>query len=63
MAAMERGEAAHLMGMAAATGKPFEQAGVPDTPRNRALYAQVAAEVAAIPAGQVAGIPFDHALM
>lgn len=60
---MERGEAAHLMLMAAASGKSFEESGVPQTARNRVLFEQIKAEVAAIPAGQVADVPFDHALM
>ena len=60
---MERGEAAHRMLMAAASGKPFEESGVPQTARNRALFGKIEAEVAAIPDGQVADVPFDHALM
>lgn len=60
---MERGEAAHLMLMAAAAGKTFEQSGVPQTARNRVLFDRMAAEITRIPVGQVAEVPFDHALM
>jgi hypothetical protein len=60
---VERGEAAHLMLMAATAGRPFEDSGVPDLPHNRALFGQIESEVAAVPAGQVVHIPFDHALM
>jgi hypothetical protein len=60
---MERGEAAQLMTAAAVAGKPFEQAGVPDTPRNRALYAKIVGEIQAMPKGQTPEIPFDYALM
>lgn len=63
MATMERGEASHLMLMAAAAGKTFEQAGVPDTARNRFLFRKMTNEITSIPAGQVAEVPFDHALM
>jgi hypothetical protein len=60
---VERGEAAHLMLMAAAAGRPFEESGVPQTGHNRALFSQIEAEVAAVPDGHVVHIPFDHALM
>jgi hypothetical protein len=49
--------------MAATAGRPFEDSGVPDLPHNRALFGQIESEVAAVPAGQVVHIPFDHALM
>lgn len=59
-----RGEVAVVMAQAAAAGKDFQDAGVPDTAANRKLYAQIVAEVDAIDkAGQVASVPFDHALM
>lgn len=61
---MERGETAVVMAQAAAAGKDFADAGVPDTAANRALYAKIVSEVGAIDdAGQVASVPFDHALM
>jgi hypothetical protein len=60
---VERGEAAHMMLMAAAAGRPFEESGVPQTARNRDLFRQIEAEVAAVPDGHVVGIPFDHSLM
>lgn len=59
-----RGETAIVMAQAAAAGKDFADAGVPDTPGNRALYAKIVSEVTAIDkAGQVASVPFDHSLM
>jgi hypothetical protein len=60
---MERGEAAHKMLMAAAAGRDFRDAGVPRTARNVRLYVKMAAEIRAIPDGQVTEVPFDHALM
>lgn len=61
---MERGETAIVMAQAAAAGKDFADAGVPDTAADRALYAKVVGEVTAIDkAGQVAEVPFDYALM
>lgn len=60
---MERGEAAHLMLMATASGRPFEQSGVPQTAHNRALFDKMAAEVAAAPAGSTVDVPSDWALM
>lgn len=60
---MERGEAAIRMTKAVADGKDFPAAGVPDTPRNRTVFAMIKAEVAALPPGQTPEIPFDQALM
>jgi hypothetical protein len=54
---MERGEAANLMLMAAARGRTFEEAGVPDTPGNRELYAKMLSEIDSFPEGSVVEVP------
>jgi len=51
------GEIATALEVAAATGADFAAAHVPDTPANRALFAKIKAEIAALPAGVVADVP------
>lgn len=57
---MERGEVAQAMLKAAALGRDFAAAGVPDTPRNRELFAQIASEIAHAGPGTVVEIPPDY---
>ena len=45
---------------AAALGAGFPP-GVPDTPENRALFEQIKADIAAMPDGTVADVPWDYA--
>jgi hypothetical protein len=45
---------------AAALGAGFPP-GVPDTPGNRALFAQIQADIAAMPEGTVVDVPWDYA--
>lgn len=45
---------------AAAMGADFPP-GVPDTPANRELFAQIAAEIAEMPEGTVVDLPWDYA--
>lgn len=57
---MERGEAAQAILQAAALGRDFGAAGVPDTQANRDLFAQIAIEIAQAPPGTVVEIPWDY---
>lgn len=54
---VDRGKAAVQMLKAAVLGRPFGVAGVPDIPRNGQAFAEIQAEVAAIPPGTMIDIP------
>jgi hypothetical protein len=54
---MDRGEAAEKMLVAAALGHSFEDSGVPDTIRNRKLFAQTEAQINALPDGTIVSVP------
>lgn len=54
------GEVAVNLARAAVAGGRFEDAGVPDTPAARQLWADIRADIAAMPAGVVPDIPWDY---
>lgn len=56
------GEVAVALARTAAAGAPFEDAGVPDTPAARQLFAEIVADIAALPPGVVPDIPWDPSL-
>jgi hypothetical protein len=57
------GDTAVLLLNAVLNGQDYPPDGVPDTPANKALYAQIAADVDAMPGGVLPDVPSDWSQM